>query len=131
MTNNPTKNDIEKLNYYTINVKREISSKKRQKNIVIDEIYRYLQYSLEILYKYYKQNEKNIQTYFNTFSMVQRYLFLVPELNKDHIFHIYILNQLNDLKHPLLNYFLSIRSDLLYFDDYHSIIGALLLTIKA
>ena len=139
LKNNPKKDDIENLNGYTINIKGQILNKR----INIDEIYIYLQYTLEILYKYYKKNENNIQNYFNTFSLLRNqresYPFLlynkslVNAPNKPILdnFTIYILNQLHELEHPLLNYFLSIRKHLVIFDENHSIIGALLLTIKA
>ena len=135
----PKKDDIENLNDDTINIKRRILYER----INIDEIYIYLQYTLEILYKYYEKNKNNIQNYFNTFSLLRNQRESYPFLlyNKSLVnapnnpildnFTIYILNQLHELEHPLLNYFLSIRKHLVIFDENHSIIGALLLTIKA
>ena len=143
ISDDPKKDDIENLNDDTINIKRQILYKR----INIDEIYIYLQSTLEILYKYYKKNENNIQTYFNTFLVYNESLVnehnksLVNKHNKSLVnapnnpildnFTIYILNQLHELEHPLLNYFLSIQKNLVIFDENHSIIGALLLTIKA
>ena len=90
--------------------------------------------------RYKQKNENNIQNYFNTFSLLRNQRESYPFLlyNKSFVntsivnnFTIYILNQLHELEHPLLNYFLSIRKHLVIFDENHSIIGALLLTIKA
>lgn len=127
--------DIEIFHNDTNNVAKQVLQKSHQKYIKTDEIYIYLQYTLEILYKYYKQNEKNIKNYFESYTEQEPYSILqyneiLVNSNIDE-FTIYILKQLNELHYPLVSYFLYIRNDFLKFDEKYSIIGDLLLTIKA